>query len=102
MILVVDPYFNEPGHEAYMKTPRGQAASADYNASLRVHTLRFAVLQALRAPAPAFAPAIRSHFRAKRAELAAQCDTWAAEARGGSKQAVRGLAAEVRAELAKL
>jgi hypothetical protein len=102
MIFVSDPYFNEPGHESYMKTTRGQQASADYNGTLRYHTLQVVVLQALRNPAPAFAPAIRAHFKAKREELAAQCDAWAAEARGGGKQGMRALAADIKAELAKL
>jgi hypothetical protein len=35
MVLVEDPYFNEPGYERSASTPAGKRAAADYNAQVR-------------------------------------------------------------------
>lgn len=37
LILVPKPWFNEPGYEATMGTPQGDAASASYNKSTNHH-----------------------------------------------------------------
>ncbi|KAJ1381839.1 ubiquitin-conjugating enzyme/RWD-like protein, partial [Ochromonadaceae sp. CCMP2298] len=48
LILVPDPYFNEPGYERSRNTPQGQAQSDAYNAHLRTQTARFAILEPLK------------------------------------------------------
>ena len=59
LILVAEPYFNEPGYERDMGTARGDAASRAYNAELRRHTLEHAVCDHLARPPPAFAEVCR-------------------------------------------
>ena len=44
LILVPDPYFNEPGFEPSRNTARGQTASDAYNATIRRYTLQHAIL----------------------------------------------------------
>ncbi|KAG5183636.1 ubiquitin-conjugating enzyme/RWD-like protein, partial [Tribonema minus] len=48
LILVPDPWFNEPGYEHDMGTPKGDAESESYNQTIRAGTLRFAILEPLR------------------------------------------------------
>ncbi|KAF6261015.1 ubiquitin-conjugating enzyme/RWD-like protein [Scenedesmus sp. NREL 46B-D3] len=59
MVFVPDPFYNEPGYEAYAESSRGQQQAADYNKDLRTHTARFAILEVLRSPDPAFKQALQ-------------------------------------------
>ena len=47
LILVADPYFNEPGFEDNMHTPAGRAASRSYSADIMC-----AVAAAATSPSP--------------------------------------------------
>jgi len=44
LIMVADPYFNEPGYQSSLNTPQGDALSKKYNAAIRRGTLHYAVL----------------------------------------------------------
>ena len=59
MVLVDDPYFNEPGYESSRSTASGKKASDAYNANIRKATLQHAVLDTLKKPCAAFAEVIR-------------------------------------------
>ena len=104
MILVEDPYHNEPGYEHSRATPQGASASARYNASIRHYTAQHAILDALQKPNAAFADVIRcrllcctsnsgspacppclkvpgslscrEHFKHKKEQVLAQCSAW--------------------------
>lgn len=65
LILVPDPYFNEPGYEAQMSQPAGKAASTAYNRNIVLQTFRYAILQQMKTPSLVFADVIRDHFRIK-------------------------------------
>ena len=54
LILVPEPYFNEPGYERSRGTPIGQQNSMDYNANIKQATIKWAMLEQLRNPAPCF------------------------------------------------
>jgi baculoviral IAP repeat-containing protein 6 len=47
LILVENPYFNEPGFERDRGTPQGQKASEQYNARIRKFTLQYAIAEPL-------------------------------------------------------
>ncbi|GAX74518.1 hypothetical protein CEUSTIGMA_g1967.t1 [Chlamydomonas eustigma] len=47
MILVPDPYFNEPGYERSANTMQGKEASRHYNEQVRANTMSIAVLPAV-------------------------------------------------------
>ena len=79
LILVADPYFNEPGVEATMNTASGMAASAQYNAYIRVQTLRCAMLDMLQKSPYIFQDAVKLHFALKAHEIKAQCERWATQ-----------------------
>ena len=67
---------------------------------MRADTLAHALLPALRAPPPAFAGFLASHFRLKRLQILEQCDAWVGAARtGGHAAAVRGAVEGIRSAL---
>ncbi|KAI5072783.1 hypothetical protein GOP47_0012889 [Adiantum capillus-veneris] len=72
LILVADPYFNEPGYEH-----SGNRQAADvYLHDQRVNTVRYSMLPALRSPDPLFLPVIHTHFLLKAPYILRQCTTW--------------------------
>lgn len=54
LVLVPDPYFNEPGYEQYRGTQYGDQKSLTYNANLYVATVQWAMLDQLQNPTPCF------------------------------------------------
>ena len=54
LILVSEPYFNEPGYERSRGTPSGTASSREYDANIRQATSKWAMLEMLRNPPPCF------------------------------------------------
>lgn len=54
LVLVPDPYFNEPGYEQYRGTQYGDQKSLTYNANLYVATVQWAMLNQLQNPTPCF------------------------------------------------
>ena len=54
LILVSEPYFNEPGYERSRCTPSGTASSREYDANIRQATVKWAMLEQLRNTSPCF------------------------------------------------
>jgi baculoviral IAP repeat-containing protein 6 len=79
LIFVPEPYFNEPGFMGAYGTPAGMRASDEYNREVEANTIRWAMLDMLRAPPPAFAEAVKRHFRLRGPAILAQCRRWAAK-----------------------
>jgi ubiquitin-protein ligase len=76
LILVEDPYFNEPGYEASINTPHGRSQSAAYNKRVRRDTVVAAMLANIRHPPPHVERAVREHFRLKRRAVKVQMGVW--------------------------
>ena len=81
LILVSEPYFNEPGFEGSLGTKQGTAASKQYNTSIRQHTLKVAIHDQLNNKKSVFRDVILRHCLRKRAKLLAQCDAWEKDAK---------------------
>ncbi|XP_045481363.1 baculoviral IAP repeat-containing protein 6 [Harmonia axyridis] len=79
LILVPEPYFNEPGYERSRGTPAGNQSSREYNATICQATVRWAMLEQLLNPCPCFAEIILAHFYLKRYEIIEQVDGWVKE-----------------------
>ncbi|XP_066281905.1 baculoviral IAP repeat-containing protein 6-like isoform X5 [Branchiostoma lanceolatum] len=79
LILVSEPYFNEPGYERSRGTPSGMQSSREYDANIRQATVKWAMLEQLRNPSPCFKEVIQKHFWLKRVEVLAQCEEWIAD-----------------------
>jgi ubiquitin-protein ligase len=83
LILVNDPYFNEPGYEASRGTPRGDEQSAAYNKRIQSFTLNHSLLPILKCLAenkptlyPEFDDVFLRHFLRKRVPIDRQLSEW--------------------------
>ncbi|KAE8601567.1 hypothetical protein XENTR_v10013719 [Xenopus tropicalis] len=76
LILVSEPYFNEPGYERSRGTPGGTQSSREYDGNIRQATVKWAMLEQIRNASPCFKEVIHKHFYLKRAEIMAQCEDW--------------------------
>lgn len=54
LILVPEPYFNEPGFERSRGTPSGTHSSREYNSNIYQACVRWAMLEQIRNPNPCF------------------------------------------------
>lgn len=63
LILVNEPYFNEPGYEETMHTEQGRSKSRQYNQEIREQTIHRAMIDYLRKPPKPFGMAVLDHFR---------------------------------------
>ncbi|XP_076097651.1 dual E2 ubiquitin-conjugating enzyme/E3 ubiquitin-protein ligase BIRC6-like isoform X3 [Mytilus galloprovincialis] len=84
LILVSEPYFNEPGYERSRGTPSGTANSREYDANIRQATVKWAMLEQLKNPCPSLKDIIQRHFWIKRKEILKQCEDWITEMEGYS------------------
>eukprot|EP00441_Pelagodinium_beii_P004371 CAMPEP_0197690182 /NCGR_PEP_ID=MMETSP1338-20131121/107984_1 /TAXON_ID=43686 ORGANISM="Pelagodinium beii, Strain RCC1491" /NCGR_SAMPLE_ID=MMETSP1338 /ASSEMBLY_ACC=CAM_ASM_000754 /LENGTH=939 /DNA_ID=CAMNT_0043272603 /DNA_START=116 /DNA_END=2933 /DNA_ORIENTATION=- len=73
LVLVEEPYFNEPGHECDAGTEHGREASALYNENARLLALR-AALNAAQRPPRGFEEITAAHFARFGPKLAEQCE----------------------------
>ncbi|XP_055907013.1 baculoviral IAP repeat-containing protein 6 isoform X1 [Eupeodes corollae] len=79
LILVPEPYFNEPGFERSRGTPSGTHSSREYNSNIYKACVRWAMLEQIRNPSPCFKEVIHTHFWVKRHEICAQIEGWIEE-----------------------
>lgn len=102
LILVPQPYFNEPSFEQSMHTSQGKMQSENYNQVIRYATLRWAIQGQLESPAPGFADVIKEHFRLKRELVLKQCEQWTELADRSHKPRVQEACKKIAAALEKL
>ena len=78
LILVSDPYFNEPGFQHQQGTPHGTKQSENYNRNVRRMGMEVCVLPFLSYPSPypEFDKAIQLHFRNKREDVRKELYQW--------------------------
>ena len=68
LIMVGDPFFNEPGFQSMMGTPQGKRANDGYNCTVREATVRYAMSDMLRRAGEGktpFAAVIKKHFKVR-------------------------------------
>ena len=103
LILVNQPYFNEPGYERLIGTADGDSHSSQYNAAVQESTLRYGMIESLRKPPTAFAEAIKAHFKMRRGHLLGPVkERWMEGATGERKERLEKLYEELETELNKL
>eukprot|EP01062_Namystynia_karyoxenos_P081408 TRINITY_DN894_c2_g1_i2.p1 TRINITY_DN894_c2_g1~~TRINITY_DN894_c2_g1_i2.p1 ORF type:complete len:1517 (+),score=521.67 TRINITY_DN894_c2_g1_i2:110-4660(+) len=102
MILVPDPYFNEPGNEAHRGTAEGEKWNRDYNEGLRLGTLRHAVLDNLLHPPDGCGDAAREYYRLMAPAVLRQAHQWAAESSPARRGAFQRAAAQIQDALTSL
>lgn len=79
LILVSEPYFNEPGFERSRGTPSGNHSSREYNSNIYQACVKWAMLEQIRNPSPCFKDVINAHFWLKRNEICQQVENWITE-----------------------
>lgn len=104
LILVDDPYFNEPGCQSMRGTPRGTTQSNVYNHDLYPKTVNWAMLDHMRNPVACFKDVIQKHFWLKRNEIIQQVDRWIDEVKSTScfAQNLKAYKSQLAAEFLKL
>lgn len=69
LIMVAEPYFNEPGYDSFMGTPDGRSASESYNHTVKLQTVRLGMIEMLKFPPADFEEVVKTHFRIKRRRI---------------------------------
>eukprot|EP00903_Cladosiphon_okamuranus_P005775 g5723.t1 len=106
LILVPQPWFNEPGYERQLGTEQGKAQSWEYNAKQREGTLRLAMLQMLQSPPAGFENVVKGHFYLRRKFLEGLLEQYIAEAKerpcGQHLTRLQSLSTQLKERLAAL
>ena len=79
LILVEQPYFNEPGYERTIGTPQGIKSNFEYNEPLRYHTIELAIVNQIKNGPPEYKEIIENHFRIKKDDILSTCKKWTDE-----------------------
>ncbi|CAK9018060.1 unnamed protein product [Durusdinium trenchii] len=103
LILVSQPYFNEPGFEREIGTEPGERRSREYNRSVKENCIRWAMIDVLKNPKKEFTEAIKLHFKLQAEEIEATIQAWIeAEAEAAHRQTLQNLLASLKEELQRL
>lgn len=76
LILVPDPFFNEPGYEHWIGSEYGNQQSTQYNQDLQLYSVKYAMIDQLRNPCPEFEDVIRAHFYMKKDRILEEVQSW--------------------------
>lgn len=76
LIMVEDPYFNEPSYERSMHTPKGKQLAFAYKDNIRYQNLRVAVLNQIKNPPQGYEEFTINHFKAKKDEILSIAKQW--------------------------
>ncbi|XP_065205955.1 uncharacterized protein LOC135835562 [Planococcus citri] len=84
LILVPEPYFNEPGYETSRGSTMASQSSKTYNSNIMSATVQWAMLDQIRNPSPCFKDIIHAHFWLKQNEIREQVAKWSKEVADGT------------------
>ena len=76
LILVDNPYFNEPGYEKDMNTERGDRENKNYNDKIRYYNIMYAINENIEKTPIEFKNVIRYHFKSKKEEISKTIEKW--------------------------
>jgi ubiquitin-protein ligase len=85
LILVDNPYFNEPGYANGFNTDKGKKANAEYNDNIRYHTVRVAMIEMLKNKPESYNDFIEQHFKLKKDEIISTVQKWVDESSNKEK-----------------
>jgi ubiquitin-protein ligase len=81
LIMVDEPYFNEPGYEKDIGTDRGKKNSMEYNDNIRYETVRLGMIDILRNKSPEYEDFITEHFKMKKDDIIMTVSKWVDESK---------------------
>lgn len=102
LILVPNPYFNEPSYESEMHTEHGKEQNKIYNENIRYKTMQWAILDQLQNPSKGFEKVIRTNFRIKKDKILEECKIWTDECFQKNKNMYKSMYNNIENELNKL
>lgn len=76
LIMVEDPFFNEPGYEKSMHTSNGKKRAFQYKDDIRMENLRVAILNQIKNPPEGFEEFTINHFKQKKNEIIQVAESW--------------------------
>jgi ubiquitin-protein ligase len=76
LILIEQPYFNEPGFEKSMTTQQGINNSKKYNDNIRLQTIRVAMVDMIKNKPQSYEDFITEHFKYKKDEIFKTIEKW--------------------------
>jgi len=79
LILVEDPYFNEPGYERQMNTEIGKLKCKEYNNNLHIETIKWCMINMINNPPSGYEEVVLNHFKIKKQQIIEQVDKWLEE-----------------------
>ena len=85
LIMVDEPYFNEPGYESSMNTEYGKNNSFKYTDNIRYQTVRVAMIGMLKNKPESYETFIEEHFKLKKDEIIETVSKWVDESLMKSK-----------------
>lgn len=80
LILIEQPYFNEPGYEREIGTLRGNANNEEYNQNIRQATATWAIKDMIENPPKGFEEIIEHHFNLKKDNIKVMLKNWESKA----------------------
>ncbi|CAM9319526.1 unnamed protein product, partial [Choristocarpus tenellus] len=108
LILVPQPFFNEPGYERQLGTEEGTTHSRQYNDKQRENTIHLGMVDMLKRPLKSFTRVIEAHFYLRQRYLTDLVDRYIDEARNspgasrGHLERLERLSVELKERLAML
>jgi ubiquitin-protein ligase len=76
LILVEEPYFNEPGYERTMYTEKGKESSKAYNINIQLGTIMWAMINQIKNPPEEYKEIIIEHFKIKKDDILSKINEW--------------------------
>ena len=76
LILIEQPYFNEPSYEKDINTNNGILASKQYNDKIYPRTIEYAMIEMIKNPPSGFEEIIKNHFALKKEEIINTVNKW--------------------------
>lgn len=76
LILVENPYFNEPGYEKNMHSNEGKRKSYNYTENIRIQTIKWAIIDKIKNPPQGFEEFTKNHFNLKKLEILDVIKDW--------------------------
>jgi ubiquitin-protein ligase len=76
LILIDDPYFNEPSYEKKINTDVGKRDSKEYNEKIYPRTIEYAMIDMIQNPPIGFEQVVKEHFKLKKNEIINTTNKW--------------------------
>ena len=76
LILIEDPYYNEPAYESYRNKDTCKHASNTYNETIKTNNIQYAMIDMIKNPPLEFKDVILNHFKFKKDYIIDQIKKW--------------------------